>query len=163
MALKKSKAVERSKAPNFELPADDGSIVSLQNLAGRTVVLYFYPKDDTAGCTREAIEFTAAIKSFTKSGAVVFGVSKDSAIKHQKFKEKHQIGLTLLSDEVGQTIEAYGAWVEKTLYGRKYMGIDRSTFLIGRSGKIERIWRKVKVPGHVEDVLAAVKALGSPN
>lgn len=160
MAQKESGAVEGSRAPGFKLPADDGSIVSLGNLLGKTVVLYFYPKDDTAGCTREAIEFTAAAKSFAKAGTVILGVSKDNAVKHRKFKEKHGIGVTLLSDEHGQTIETYGAWIEKSLYGRKYMGIDRSTFLIDRSGKIAKTWRKVKVPGHVEEVLAAAKSLG---
>lgn len=150
---------EGDKAPAFTLPADGGGKVALKDFAGQTLVLYFYPKDDTAGCTKEAIEFSAAIKDFKKAGAAVVGVSKDSAATHDKFKEKHGLKVALGADESGAMVERYGVWVEKTLYGRKYMGIDRSTFLIDGKGVIRRIWRKVKVPGHVAEVLAAVKAL----
>lgn len=150
---------EGAKAPAFDLATDGNGRASLAALKGKTVVLYFYPKDDTAGCTKQAVEFTAAAKAFKKAGATVIGVSKDTPAKHDRFKEKHDIGVTLGSDEDGKTIAAYGSWVEKTLYGRKYMGIDRSTLLIDGKGVIRRIWRKVKVPGHVEEVLAAVKAL----
>lgn len=150
---------EGDKAPAFTLPADGGGKVALKDFAGKTLVLYFYPKDDTAGCTKEAIEFSGAIKDFQKAGAAVIGVSKDSAAKHDKFKEKHGLKVVLGADESGAMVERYGVWVEKTLYGRKYMGIDRSTFLIDGKGVIRRIWRKVKVPGHVAEVLAAAKAL----
>jgi peroxiredoxin Q/BCP len=150
---------EGAKAPPLTLPTDGGGQVSLKALAGKTVVLYFYPKDDTTGCTKEAIGFTEKAASFAKAGAVVIGVSKDSPAKHDKFKDKHKLNLVLASDEEGKVIERYGVWVEKSLYGRKYMGIDRSTFLIDKTGVIRKIWRKVKVPGHVEAVLDAAKAL----
>ncbi|GAB4522602.1 MAG: hypothetical protein Kow00133_10220 [Amphiplicatus sp.] len=150
---------EGAKAPPFRLPTDGGGEISLKDCAGKTLVLYFYPKDDTAGCTREALDFSTHIKAFEKAGAVVVGVSKDSVAKHDKFKEKHGLKVILASDEGGKTLEAYGVWVEKSMYGRKYMGIERATFLIDGKGVIRRIWRKVKVPGHVEDVLEAVKAL----
>ena len=150
---------EGAKAPVFKLPTDGAGEIALKDLAGKAVVLYFYPKDDTSGCTKEAIEFTEKAKDFAKAGAMVIGVSKDSPSKHDKFKEKHKLDLVLASDEEGKVIERYGAWVEKSLYGRKYMGIDRSTFLIDEAGVIRKIWRKVKVPGHVEEVLAAAKAL----
>jgi len=146
-------------APDFTLPADDGSTVSLAGLRGRAVVLYFYPKDDTSGCTSEAQGFTAAAADFRNAGAEVLGVSKDSVKSHAKFRDKYGLNLRLLSDESGEMVERYGAWVEKSMYGRKYMGIDRSTFLIGPDGVIRRVWRKVKVPGHVEEVLAAARAL----
>ncbi len=151
---------EGDKAPAFDLPADGGRRVKLKDFAGKKVVLYFYPKDDTAGCTKEAIDFSAADKKFAKAGAVVIGVSRDSVEKHDKFKTKHKLSVALGADEDGKTVEAYGVWGEKTLYGRKYMGIDRATFVIDGKGVIRQIWRKVRVPGHVEDVLAAVKALG---
>jgi peroxiredoxin Q/BCP len=151
---------EGSKAPALDLPTDGDGKVSLLALKGKTVVLYFYPKDDTAGCTREALDFTASAKALKKAGATVIGVSKDTTAKHDRFKEKHGLSLILGSDEDGETIAAYGSWVEKTLYGRKYMGIDRSTFLIDGKGVIRKIWRKVRVPGHVDEVLAAVKSLG---
>jgi len=120
-------------------------------------VLYFYPKDDTSGCTKEAIAFTEALESFAAAGATVLGVSKDSVAKHDKFKTKHDLGVTLLSDEDGEVCEAYGVWIEKSMYGRKYMGIERATFLIGRDGLLKQIWRKVKVAGHADSVLRAVR------
>jgi peroxiredoxin Q/BCP len=150
---------EGDKAPAFTLPTDDGGKVSLKDFAGKTLVLYFYPKDDTTGCTKEAIDFSAAIKDFQRAGASVVGVSKDSAAKHDKFKEKHGLKIALGADETGAMVERYGAWIAKSMYGRRYMGIDRSTFLIDGKGVIRRIWRKVKVPGHAAEVLAAVKAL----
>lgn len=150
---------EGSKAPAFDLPADGGGRLKLKDFAGKKVVLYFYPKDDTAGCTKEAIDFSAAEKQFAKAGAAVIGISKDSVAAHDKFKAKHKLKVALGSDEDGKTVEAYGVWVEKSMYGRKYMGIERSTFLIDGKGVIRSVWRKVKVPGHVDEVLAAVKAL----
>jgi peroxiredoxin Q/BCP len=146
------------KAPNFDLPGDDGQ-VSLKALAGNTVVLYFYPKDDTTGCTAEAQGFSAAAGDFAKAGAVVVGVSKDSVASHQKFKAKYGLSPLLGSAKDDDIVERYGAWVEKSMYGRKYMGIDRSTFLIDGRGALRRVWRKVKVPGHVAEVLAAVRDL----
>jgi peroxiredoxin Q/BCP len=150
---------EGSKAPAFKLDADGGGAVSLKDFAGQKLVLYFYPKDDTSGCTKEAIEFTAALAQFKKAGTAVIGVSKDTVAAHDKFKSKHNLKVQLASDPDGDMIESYGAWVEKSMYGKKYMGIDRSTFLIGGDGVIAKVWRKVKVPGHVDEVLAAAKAL----
>jgi thioredoxin-dependent peroxiredoxin len=150
---------EGSKAPAFTLERDGGGKVALKDFAGKTLVLYFYPKDDTSGCTKEAIDFTAAAANFKKAGATVLGVSKDSIAAHDKFITKHNLKVQLGSDPDGKMIESYGAWVEKSMYGRKYMGIDRSTFLIDGEGVIRNIWRKVKVPGHVDEVLAAAKAL----
>jgi peroxiredoxin Q/BCP len=147
------------KAPAFILPTDNGYKVELKDFVGKKLVLYFYPKDDTSGCTREALEFTAASRKFSRAGATIIGVSKDSPEKHAKFKSKHNISITLGSDEEGKMLAKYGVWIEKTLYGRKYMGIDRSTFLIDEKGVIRKIWRKVKVPGHVDAVLEAVKDL----
>lgn len=147
------------KAPDFSMPADGGGDVKLSDLKGKTVVLYFYPKDDTPGCTKEAIAFTANAAKFDKAGAVIVGVSKDSVAKHEKFKKKHDLSVTLGADEDGEVCEAYGVWVEKSMYGRKYMGIERSTFVIDGKGVIREAWRKVKVPGHAEDVLKAVEAL----
>ncbi len=146
------------KAPDFKMPTDTGS-VCLKDLKGKKVVLYFYPKDDTSGCTREAIEFSALKKDFDKAGTVVIGVSKDSAASHGKFRTKHKLAVELGADETGTVCEAYGVWVEKSMYGRKYMGIERSTFLIAADGKLTHIWRKVKVPDHANEVLAAAKAL----
>ena len=147
------------KAPNLTLPADGGSKLSLAELKGKSVVLYFYPKDDTSGCTAEAIAFSKDSKAFKAAGAVVVGVSKDSAASHDKFKAKYDLTVTLVADEETKTAEAYGVWVEKSMYGRRYMGMERATFLIDGKGIIRHIWRKVKVPGHSADVLAAAKAL----
>ena len=147
------------KAPDFSMPADGGGDVKLSDLKGMKVVLYFYPKDDTPGCTKEAIAFTDNAGKFDKAGAVVVGVSKDSVAKHDKFKKKHDLRVTLGADEDGKVCEAYGVWVEKSMYGKKYMGIERSTFLIDGKGVVREAWRKVKVPGHAEEVLKAVEAL----
>jgi len=144
------------RAPDFDLPTDTGR-VSLAGLKGRTVVLFFYPKDDTPGCTTEAVGFSRAKAEFEAVGATLVGVSKDTVKKHGKFREKHGLTVELGSDAENDVIERYGAWVEKTLYGRQYMGIDRSTWLIDGEGVIRRIWRKVRVPGHVEEVLAAAR------
>jgi len=148
-----------TQAPAFTLDSEDGPL-SLKDFAGQKLVLYFYPKDDTSGCTREAIDFTALLPDFAKADTAVLGVSKDTVAKHGKFRAKHDLGVKLGSDPDAKTIEAYGVWVEKTLYGRKYMGIERATFLIGRDGKIAGVWHKVKVPGHAEAVLKAAQALG---
>ena len=146
-------------APAFDMAADGGGRVSLADFKGKAVVLYFYPKDDTSGCTSEAKAFTEAAADFAKAGAAVVGVSKDSVASHDKFKAKYDLNLSLGSDADGAVVEAYGVWVKKSMYGREYMGIDRSTFLIGKDGKIARVWRKVKVPGHVAEVLAAAQGL----
>ncbi|MFT4742996.1 MAG: peroxiredoxin Q/BCP [Yoonia sp.] len=145
------------KAPEITLPRDGGTSVSLSDFAGQKVVLYFYPKDDTPGCTTEAIGFTEMATEFAAAGAVVLGVSKDPVKKHDKFVAKYELGIALLSDEDGDVCERYGTWGEKSMYGKTYMGIERATFLIGADGTISHIWRKVKVPGHVDAVLAAVK------
>jgi len=147
-----------SKAPNFSLATDGGGKVTLKDLLGKPIVLYFYPKDDTSGCTRQAIAFTELMPKFKRLGASVIGVSKDSVDSHDKFKNKHDLAVVLASDPEGKTVESYGCWVEKSMYGRKYMGIDRATFLIDAKGKISRVWRKVKVPGHAEEVLEALKS-----
>jgi peroxiredoxin Q/BCP len=146
------------KAPDFSLPADGGKTLSLAELAGKLVVLYLYPKDDTPGCTSEAKGFSEAAAEFEAAGAVIIGLSKDSVKSHDKFKAKYDLKLDLMSDPEGALVEKLGAWVEKSMYGRTYMGIDRSTFLIGRDGTVLAIWRKVKVTGHVAEVLKAVKA-----
>ncbi|WP_308915069.1 thioredoxin-dependent thiol peroxidase [Jannaschia sp. LMIT008] len=145
-------------ASAFTLPRDGGGTVSLSDHAGRNVVLYFYPKDDTSGCTKQAIAFTEQADAFTQADAVVLGVSKDTVAKHDRFRDKHDLGVVLLSDADGTICEDYGVWVEKQMYGRTYMGIERTTFLIGPDGMIRQVWRKVKVPGHVEEVLEAVRA-----
>ncbi|MFU8822834.1 thioredoxin-dependent thiol peroxidase [Yoonia sp.] len=146
-------------APDISLPCDGGAIVNLSDFAGKTVVLYFYPKDDTPGCTKEAIGFTEKADDFAAAGAVILGVSKDPVAKHDKFIAKHDLKIALLSDENGDVCERYGVWVEKSMYGKTYQGIERATFLIGPDGKIAQVWPKVKVPGHVDAVLDAVRAL----
>ncbi|NVO23572.1 thioredoxin-dependent thiol peroxidase [Donghicola sp. C2-DW-16] len=148
-----------AKAPEFTLPRDGGGEVSLSGLSGQAVVLYFYPKDDTPGCTKEAIAFTEHADAFGAANAVVLGISKDTVAKHDKFRDKHGLRVALLSDEASDVCERYGVWKEKNMYGRTYMGIERTTVLIDASGTIARIWPKVKVPGHAEEVLEAVKAL----
>ena len=147
------------KAPNFKLATDDGAEVSRASLKGRPYILYFYPKDDTSGCTREAVDFTAAAAKFQKLGVPVIGVSKDSLESHGKFRKKHKLKLTLASDPELEAAHDWGVWIEKSLYGRKYMGMERATFLIDAKGVIAEAWHKVKVPGHVEAVLAAAKML----
>ncbi len=147
------------KAPDFSLPDDGGSLVSFQDFTGHPLVIYFYPKDDTSGCTKEAQDFSEKIAAFREAGAAVLGVSPDSAASHAKFKTKHEIALPLLSDESKAMLEAYGVWAEKSMYGRKYMGVERTTFLVKGDGLIAAIWPKVKVPGHVDAVLKAVEAL----
>ncbi len=144
------------RAPAFNLITDQGDSVSLSKLKGKLIVLYFYPKDDTSGCTLEALNFSAKAKEFAKAGTLVIGVSKDSPASHQKFKAKHGLNVLLASDEDGKACNAYGVWVEKSMYGRKYMGIERATFIIDVTGKLLAVWRKVKVPGHVELVLTEV-------
>ena len=145
-------------APPFDLPTAGGGRVSLASLKGKRVVLYFYPKDDTPGCTQEALSFTEKAKLFASANTAVVGVSRDSVAKHDKFAAKHGLSVILASDEDGAICEKYGVWVEKTLYGRRFMGIERATFLIDAKGKLAHIWRKVRVPGHVEDVLQVVKS-----
>ena len=147
------------RVPDFALPSDDGAEVSLSSLRGSKVVLYFYPKDDTPGCTREACGFRDAFPDFSEIDAKIVGVSKDSVARHRKFKAKNDLPFALLSDEGGEVCEAFGAWTEKSMYGRKFMGIERSTFLIDETGTLRAEWRKVKVPGHVEKVIAAAREL----
>jgi peroxiredoxin Q/BCP len=147
---------EGSRAPAFNLPSSDGKSLSLADFEGKTVVLYFYPRDATPGCTREAIEFRDAAEALAKKGAIVLGVSKDSVASHCKFRDKHEINFPLLSDEAGSVVEAYGAWGEKNLYGKKSMGIVRTTVVIGKDGLIKKVFPKVKVDGHVAAVLAAL-------
>ena len=146
-------------APDFTLPRDGGGEVTLSGLRPNAVVLYFYPKDDTSGCTTEAVAFTGLIEEFRNAGVEVVGVSKDSVAKHDKFRDKHSLGVTLVSDEGSDVCERYGVWVEKSMYGKTYMGIERATFLIGKDGTVREIWRKVKVPGHAEAVLEAARTL----
>lgn len=146
-------------APDFTLPQDGSGDVTLSALRPSVVVLYFYPRDDTSGCTTEALDFTSLAAEFEATGATVLGVSKDSVKSHAKFRTKHGIGVRLLSDETGDVCETYGVWVEKKMYGKTFLGIERATFLIDASGNIARVWRKVKVPGHAEAVLEAVRAL----
>ena len=147
------------KAPDFTLPGNGGSTVRLSDHAGQAVVLYFYPKDDTPGCTIEAKDFTSMKAEFEKAGAVVIGMSPDSAKSHDKFVKKHELTITLAADEEKNVLDAYGVWKEKSMYGKTYMGVERTTVLIGKDGRIARIWNKVSVAGHVDEVLAAVKAL----
>lgn len=147
------------KAPAFTLPRDGGGTVSLADFAGRTLVLYFYPRADTSGCTKEAIDFSRLKGAFAKAGAEILGVSADPIAAQDKFKAKHKLSIPLASDEKHRMLEAYGAWQQKSMYGRKFMGIARMTFLIGPDQRIARIWPKVSVSGHAEEVLAAVKEL----
>jgi peroxiredoxin Q/BCP len=146
-------------APDFTLPTDGGGKVKLSEFKGRKVILYFYPKDDTSGCTLEAVTFTTLAPEFAKAGTVVIGVSPDSVKSHDKFKLKHELGVILAADEDRKAIEAYGVWGEKSMYGRKYMGVLRTTFLIGPDRRIAEVWENVKVKGHAEAVLAAARAL----
>jgi peroxiredoxin Q/BCP len=148
---------EGDRAPNIDVTASDGSTINLAS-PGKPLVLYFYPKDDTSGCTREAQDFTSLAGDFAKAGAAIVGVSRDPMKKHEKFIDKYELKVPLASDEDGRISDAFGTWVQKSMYGRKYMGMERSTFLIGADGKVLRGWRKVKVPGHAEEVLAAVRA-----
>jgi len=151
--------MEGDAAPDFDLPTDGGGTFRLNGQGGSPVVLYFYPKDDTPGCTMESIDFSGRKAEFEKAGVTIVGLSPDSVGDHDKFKAKHNLTIALAADEEKQAAEAYGVWVEKSMYGRKYMGVDRSTFLVDPKGKIARIWRKVKVEGHVQEVLDAAKAL----
>ena len=150
---------EGDAAPDFSLPRDGGGDLSLADFKGRKLVLYAYPKDDTPGCTQEAIEFNRLREAFEACGTAIVGVSPDPAKKHDRFKQKHELAFPLLADESQALAEAYGIWVEKSMYGRSYMGLERSTFLIDAGGRIARIWRKVKVAGHAEEVLEAAQAL----
>jgi peroxiredoxin Q/BCP len=149
------------KAPDVELPTDSGETLALSRLKGKLVVLYFYPKDDTSGCTTEAKDFSKLAPDFRKAGVEVIGVSPDSVESHKKFRKKHDLAVRLAADVDKAVANTYGVWVEKSMYGRKYMGVERSTFLIDGKGLIARSWRKVKVPGHAEEVLAAAKALSA--
>ena len=146
-------------APDFTLPRDGGDQITLSALRPAPVVLFFYPRDDTSGCTKEAIAFTDLQGEFEAAGARILGISKDTVAKHDKFRDKHDLGVPLLSDAEADICEQYGVWKEKSMYGKKFWGIERSTFLIDGSGRIARVWRKVKVPGHAEEVLEAVKSL----
>lgn len=146
-------------APLFTLPRDGGGEVSLTDLKGKAVVLFFYPRDDTPGCTKESIGFSSHLQAFADANTQVFGISKDPIAKHEKFIAKHALTTPLLSDAEGSVCEDYGVWKEKNMYGKKHWGIERSTFLIDAEGRIARVWRKVKVPGHVEEVLEAAQGL----
>jgi thioredoxin-dependent peroxiredoxin len=150
---------EGAPAPAFDLPTDEGDNITLAGLKGKKVVLYFYPKDDTSGCTTQAQQFTAAADDFAKTGAVVVGVSRDTVKSHARFRAKHGLNVRLGADESGAVTEAYGVWVEKSMYGRQYMGIERATFLIDGAGVVRRVWRKVKVAGHVQAVLTATQEI----
>ena len=150
---------EGALAPDFILPRNGGGTVSLEEFRGKTVVLFFYPKDDTSGCTAESIAFTALKDAFAGAGAVVIGLSPDSVKKHDKFAKKYELSVILAADEEKAVLNAYGVWVEKSMYGRKYMGVERTTVLIGPDGRVRKIWEKVKVPGHAEEVLAAARVL----
>ena len=145
-----------SMAPNFTLASDTGETVTLSDLKGKKVVLYFYPKDNTSGCTKEACDFRDALPDFDRQNVVVLGVSKDSLKSHASFRQKQNLNFPLLSDETCEVCEKYGVWVEKSMYGRKYMGIDRATFLIDEQGTVQAVWRKVKVPGHIDNILKSI-------
>jgi peroxiredoxin Q/BCP len=147
-----------SQAPDFTLPTDGDGEVTMSALKGAPVVLYFYPKDDTSGCTKEACDFRESYAEFTKRNVTILGASPDPVKKHNKFKTKYDLPFSLVSDEEKGMLDAYNVWVEKSMYGRKYMGVERSTFLIDAQGKIQAVWRKVKVPGHVEAVLKTLDA-----
>jgi peroxiredoxin Q/BCP len=149
---------EGDKAPAIDVTLTDGSSVNLGS-PGQPLVLYFYPKDDTSGCTREAQDFTALAKDFAKAGVKVVGLSRDPMKKHEKFISKYELAVPLASDEDGRVSDAFGTWVEKSMYGRKYMGMERATYLIGADGRVQKAWRKVKVPGHAQEVLKAASAL----
>ena len=159
--IKINKEEGMKAAPQFTLPDQDDKQISLKDLKGQWVVLYFYPKDCTSGCTKEALDFTSLISEFEAADAIVLGISPDSEKSHKKFSDKHDLKLKLLADVDKKAAEAYEVWVEKSMYGRKYMGVERSTFLIDKTGKVARAWRKVKVPGHASEVLAAVKELNT--
>jgi peroxiredoxin Q/BCP len=146
-------------APDFTLPRDGGDRISLSDLRPNPVVLFFYPRDDTSGCTKEAVAFSGLKSEFDAAGAHVIGISKDSIASHEKFRDKHDLTVPLLSDAEDEICEAYGVWKEKNMYGKTFLGIERSTFLIDGAGRVARVWRKVKVPGHAEEVLEAVRAL----
>ena len=147
------------KAPDFTIATDGGGTFCLSEMMGHNVIIYFYPKDDTPGCTKEACEFRDSLPAFSKSSSKIIGISKDTVAKHDKFKSKYELPFTLGADVEGAVCEAYGTWVEKSMYGRQYMGIERATFLVDREGVVQGIWRKVKVKGHVKEVLAAVQNL----
>lgn len=159
MALAEGGLSAGDRAPNFKLATDEGDGVSRAGLKGKPFVLYFYPKDDTAGCTKEAMDFSAAAAKFAKLGIPVIGISKDSVASHEKFRKKYKLKIALASDPDIKTAQDWGVWVEKSLYGRKYMGVERATFLVDAKGVIAEAWHKVKVPGHVEAVLTAARAL----
>lgn len=148
-----------AKAPSFTLPRDGGGTISLADFAGRKLVLYFYPRADTPGCTKEAIDFSRHKAAFAKAGTEILGVSADPVPAQDKFKAKHKLGFALASDETHRMLEAYGVWQEKSMYGRKFMGVVRATFLIGPDQRIAQVWPKVSVAGHAEDVLAVAKTL----
>ena len=159
MTIEKNELSPGDPAPKFTLPGSGQTDISLEDYKGNKLVLYFYPRDDTPGCTKQAIGFSSLAKEFAAEDTMILGVSGDSVSSHEKFISKHDIAIPLASDEETQTLEAYGVWVEKNMYGRKFMGVERATYLINRDGKISQIWRKVKVPGHVEVVLQAAKGL----
>jgi thioredoxin-dependent peroxiredoxin len=148
---------EGQQAPDFRLPADDGTTVSLADLRGKKVVLYFYPKDDTPGCTTQACDLRDSLSRIESAGAVVLGVSPDPVESHQKFKEKHDLNFPLLADEEHQVAEAYGVWKEKSMFGNKFWGVERSTFVIDAEGRLEKVWRRVRPKGHAEKVMAAIE------
>lgn len=154
---------EGDAAPDFSLPTDGGGTFRLSDKRGTPVILYFYPKDDTSGCTKEAIDFTQHRPDFDRMDALVVGISPDDQDSHDKFKAKYDLDITLAADAEKEVAQAYGVWVEKSMYGRKYMGIDRSTFLVDRDGVLARIWRKVKVQGHVDDVLESTRLVAATN
>jgi len=157
--VKMSELTIGDKAPDFTLPTDGNGEITLSSFKGQKVVLYFYPKDDTPGCTRESCEFRDNLQDFRDMDVQIIGISKDSVVRHDKFRDKYKLNFPLASDEDCKVCEAYGAWKEKSMYGKKYMGIERSTFLIDENGKIAAMWRKVKVTGHVEDVREAAEEL----